>query len=136
MAFGFPARHTEQIQLEVDRQIAREAICGVLDQLGWRYENPYPDSFTARVPFSGSSWGETLKLSFLADGELEIRSECTRSLVLFQMFDWGKNKRNVETFLTLFRTKADWISRLTPISERFETKESTPLQRALDEETA
>jgi hypothetical protein len=48
---------------------------------------------TCNVGMSGWSWGERLTMRFGDDGELSVESVCRFPL---QLFDWGKNERNVE----------------------------------------
>ncbi|MGB0523904.1 MAG: hypothetical protein ACPGJS_13135 [Flammeovirgaceae bacterium] len=41
------------------------------------------------------SWGEEILVSISADGNVSIKSECVFAT---QIFDWGKNKKNVYRF--------------------------------------
>ena len=48
---------------------------------------------------SGLSWGENFTVSLMSPGIIEISSSCRSPL---QVFDWGKNRRNVDQFLAYF----------------------------------
>ncbi len=132
MAFGFPsALYSTEVELGVDRKATREAIRATLLSIGWLFENPHPDIYVAKIPLSGLSWGETLTIRFLENGTLEVESRCSRFL---QLFDWGKNKKNVEIFLTTLTAKTAWIGKLNSLVERrFDTSQSTPLERVLSD---
>ena len=132
MAFGFPsASYSTEVDLGVDRQAAREAIHATLQLIGWRYEHPHPDIFLAKISMSGLSWGEKLTVRFSESGSLEVESKCSP---MPQLFDWGKNQKNVAMFLTTLTGKAKWIGQINSLAEpRFDTSTSTPLERVLIE---
>lgn len=52
---------------------------------------------TFSVPMSWWSWGERVTIDLENDGNVRVFSEC-----VFQLHDWGKNKRNAEGIL-------DWM---------------------------
>lgn len=99
MAFGFPASYSTQVDLIGNREAARNAVESTLETMGWEYSVIDPNTFIARVPYGGGSWGETVTIT-LADGSIEIRSAC-----YFQVIDWGKNRRNVDNFLGVFSSR-------------------------------
>jgi hypothetical protein len=133
MAFGFPARYVEEIELEVDRDAARHAIVETLEALGWQYEKPHPDSYIAKTRVNMLSYGEKVRIHFTENASLEIRSTCAMPS---QLFDWGKNKTNVDGFVRLFMAKASRMHKLWPARETpgFDDDGNTPLQRALIDE--
>ena len=133
MAFGFPPGHVEEIELEVDRDVSRHAIGETFQALGWQYENPFPDSYVAKTQFSTQSWGEKITVFFTENATLKIKSVCYMPM---QLFDWGKNKKNVDGFVGLFTAKAARIHKLWPARETpgFDDDGNTPLQRALIDE--
>ena len=96
MAFGFPASFSHRAELIVTRGNARTAIAYTFRLLGWKARSTARELFEARVPMSGLSWGERVKVSLAEPGGIEISSMCSYPL---QFFDWGKNKRNVDQFV-------------------------------------
>jgi len=72
----------------------------VIDELKWniKYYNEF--EIVAFTGFSMSSWGERIQIT-IKDGNLFFRSECAG----IQLFDWGKNKRNILSFIYLFESK-------------------------------
>jgi hypothetical protein len=130
MAFGFPtASHSAEVVLEVNRQTAREAINETLAVLDWSFDSPHPDFYKAKIFFSGWTWGEKLTVHFSDSGVIEVQSRCAP---IPQLFDWGKNRANVERFIDLLTAKAERIAKMNSLTElRFDTSESTPLERVL-----
>ncbi len=102
MAIGFPASYTERIELDISRSSARNAVAHAFDRIGWHFEMLDADTFKAFVSVSGYSWGEFVTVSLSEASILQIRSACRN----WQIIDWGKNKKNVEQFLSLFEARA------------------------------
>lgn len=129
MAFGFPASFSGRVELNVFRQTAREAVGYVLDLLDWHFEMIDNDTFHAKIPASGSSWGERLTVSLAEPGVLEIQSLCWP---LPQIFDWGKNKRNVTQFVAIFEPKVVREAKLPKEEPNyFDLDGKSPVERAL-----
>jgi rhomboid protease GluP len=101
MAFGFTPKHSEEISFE-DLNSEQILIIGIeaAKTLGWRIGPSTIDGFIAYTNLSMSSWGEQIAVK-INNSRAVITSECTGS----QIADWGKNKRNVETFLQAFNTQ-------------------------------
>ena len=99
MAIGFSPNHTEDITLE---QLSPEQFLVVsietAKKLGWKLSMTSEAGFIAFTKFSMTSWGEEITLKIVGDSG-NIKSECTGN----QIFDWGKNKENVNSFITTFR---------------------------------
>lgn len=98
MAVGFSPKHEQIIELENLSKnefivIAQE----VVKQLEWKPSYICETGFIAYTKFSMSSYGEELKVN-IEGNTATIKSECAGS----QMFDWGKNKDNVENFISRF----------------------------------
>lgn len=130
MALGFPASYKEEIDLTACREIARDAAVYAFQALGWAFEVESFDRFSAKVPISASSWGETITVSLETPGAITIRSVCR----VPQFFDWGKNKRNVEEFVAHFAPKERREAQLHGTEpEFFDSHGKTPLERAIDE---
>ncbi len=102
MAIGFPASYSEHIELDISRSSARNVVAHAFDRIGWHFEMLDADTFKAFVSVSGYSWGEFVTVSLSEASILQIRSTCRN----WQVVDWGKNKKNVEQFLSLFEARA------------------------------
>ncbi len=55
----------------------------------------------ARARMSVRSWGENITVAVGVDGQTEIVSECRMPTTLF---DWGKNRSNVNLLFSFLRT--------------------------------
>ncbi len=98
MAFGLSPKHEQTIEIadltnEEFIVIALEAV----KKLEWNSSYISEKGFTAYTKFSMSSYGEELKV-IINEKVATVKSECTGS----QLMDWGKNKGNVENFITTF----------------------------------
>jgi hypothetical protein len=133
MAFGFPyAAYVAVVDLDSDRDSIREAVVQTFRSIGWEYEVFHPNKFVARIPINGSSWGEKLTVRITDDGQIEVESRCSP---FPQLFDWGKNRKNVEQFIELMTAKAERFSMKRSLDRpQFDTETSTPLERALSDE--
>lgn len=130
MSFGFPASYETQRDLTGTRQAAREAVVYTFQVLGWQYEMENQDVFRAKIPISGSSWGESFTVSLARPGVAEIRSACRFP----QVFDWGKNKLNVAEFLAHFGPKELREGKLEYKEPTYLDEEGrTPIDRVLEE---
>lgn len=98
MAFGIPPKYSQEINLDGMSTeqfiiVALEAV----EKLDWSIGSIYELGFVAFTKFSWSSWSEAFKLSI--EGQTAVlKSECTGS----QMMDWGKNKKNINRFISAF----------------------------------
>ena len=97
MAFGFPARSTSSrtYNLQEDELVA--VVKSALENLDWPYKVLSDKEFLASLPFSGWTWGEDFHVRILPGGVIEAESKC-KTVRLPQVFDFGKNRQNVETF--------------------------------------
>ncbi|OLE53636.1 MAG: hypothetical protein AUG51_12290 [Acidobacteria bacterium 13_1_20CM_3_53_8] len=68
-----------------------------MENLDWPYKVLSDKEFLASLPFSGWTWGEDFKVKILSGGVIEAESKC-KTVRLPQVFDFGKNRQNVETF--------------------------------------
>jgi rhomboid protease GluP len=98
MAFGFPASYETEIEVTGSGQVVRDSIVRSLELLCWEFSVDESRSFfVARVPGGFASWGESLVVSLVDEPVIRITSTCR----LWQMFDWGKNRKNVDRFIEL-----------------------------------
>lgn len=120
MAFGFPPKHVQVVQLEHSGKehflvLAIEAAV----KLGWDVSFVSETGFVAYTKFSMTSWSE--EITVILDQEVAtIKSACTGS----QLMDWGKNKKNVAALLSVTeRVKSELTQ------EAFELKLAQTRQR-------
>ena len=85
--------HLDNLNKEHFLAIAIETVF----KLNWNLSFVSETGLIAYTKFSMSSWSEEVTIK-IDNGIPNIKSECTGS----QIFDWGKNKKNVETFLMTF----------------------------------
>src|SRR2546421_6122208 len=100
MAFGFPARTTSSRTYQLPQDELAAVVKSALENLGWSYNVLAGGEFLASVPFSGWTWGEDFEVRILPGGVIEAESKCI-TVRLPQVFDFGKNRKNVETFFAL-----------------------------------
>ncbi|MGV3764872.1 MAG: rhomboid family intramembrane serine protease [Chitinophagaceae bacterium] len=107
MAFGLTPRYSQEQKIEnrSDEQLQVLAIEAAL-KLDWNIAYTERNQLIAHTRFSFSSWSEEVTVN-IADGVLDIKSECTGN----QIIDWGKNRKNVERFIA---TVQDLSEVLTP----------------------
>lgn len=101
MAIGFPASYKSEVKFSCSRANAREAIVYSLQSIGWPFDVLGPDSYLAETPLNASSFGENLSVSIFDPDLIVVESSC----VWFQIFDWGKNRRNVDNFLRICESR-------------------------------
>lgn len=131
MAFGFSPHHSQEFPLE--NMEAGQFLVTALktaDNLGWDLGFISENGFIAYTKFSMSSWSEEVTVK-IDDGIASIKSQCNGS----QMYDWGKNKKNVEQFLSAFEKVKNEIgqeeieSKLLELKPGFDTNEENILNR-------
>src|SRR5205823_5702776 len=64
------------------------------------------NGFVAYSKFSMSSWSEEVSI-IVGDEKALLKSECSGN----QLFDWGKNKKNIESFIKAFEELKGQLSR-------------------------
>jgi rhomboid protease GluP len=131
MAFGFSPKHSQDLSLEhLDKEhflvIGIEAAL----KLNWNVSFVSETGFIAYTKFSMSSYSEEVTIK-ISDETVNIKSECAGS----QIFDWGKNKKNVETFLSYFEEVKNTITteeietKLTELRQNYASKEDDFLNK-------
>jgi rhomboid protease GluP len=98
MAFGFSPKYVQDLPLD---SLAPEQFLTIAlltaKKLGWNVGYNSESGFTAHTKFSLSSWGEEIKV-IINENSANLKSECTG----MQVVDWGKNKKNIEKFISTF----------------------------------
>src|ERR1051325_3699776 len=100
MAFGFPARFAASRTFYLGEDELAAAVKSALEYLGWSYRVPAGGEFLASGPFSGGTWGEEFRVRILPGGAVEAESKCV-TVRMPQVFDFGRNRQNVERFFSL-----------------------------------
>jgi rhomboid protease GluP len=106
MAFGFSPQYIQEFQLE-DQEADKFLIIALeaANRLGWNVGFVSETGYIAYTNFSMTSWSEEVTV-MIGNGTASIKSQCNGS----QFFDWGKNKKNVEQFLSAFEKAKNEIS--------------------------
>jgi hypothetical protein len=100
MAIGFPARTISSRTYQLPQDELAAVVKSALENLGWSYNVLADGEFLASVPFGGGTWGEQFKVRILPGGVIEAESKCI-TVRMPQLFDFGKNRKNIETFFAL-----------------------------------
>ncbi len=96
MSVGFPAYSVRRVALSVQGLNLPTASEDIIRALGWEIAEKSSNFLIAKVPLSlASPLGEIFTVRFVSKRELEIKSRC----VFAQFIDWGKNERNIDSFL-------------------------------------
>jgi len=95
MAFGFPASDMRQLKMNCPPELINQAVPMALNQLGWKWHNTGPAIFKASASFNLASYGEDITVDITQSPVVTVSSRCIFPL---QLFDWGKNAKNVANF--------------------------------------
>jgi rhomboid protease GluP len=106
MAFGLSPRYIKDFPLE-DLTAEQFLIIAIeaAKKLNWNVGYTSETGFIAFTRFSMTSWSEEVKIK-INGSVANLKSECTGS----QMVDWGKNEKNIKTFITAFNDLRNSIS--------------------------
>jgi hypothetical protein len=129
MTLGLPAYYLAERELVGSRQNARSAAMHAFEVLGWRHEMTDVNTFRVTFPPNVFSWGETLTV-WMDEGSVRIKSICNFPT---QVFDWGKNKRNVTQFLTHFAPAEFRNHKLETTPDFLDESGATPLERVFSD---
>jgi rhomboid protease GluP len=106
MAFGFSPKNIQKFTLEdFEKENFLVLAIETASKLDWDVSFISETGFIAYTKYSMSSWSEEVTLK-LEENNLTIKSECMGS----QLFDFGKNKKNIEKFLSTFEEVRKTIS--------------------------
>lgn len=116
-----PAGYKTTRSFAAKRRDIEEVILAVLDGLGlkWLGELSERDAMTIRVPINDCSWGEKIEVQFVGSNTLRISSKCILPL---QLYDWGKNRKNVLTIVSGIEAKLEERRRLREDRTHFDAK--------------
>lgn len=98
MAIGFTPKYEVQINIEdISKEDFLIIVVETCKKLEWSINYISNNGLIAYTKFSMSSWSEEITVK-ISDDIANIKSECTGN----QFVDWGKNKKNIEKFISTF----------------------------------
>lgn len=103
MAFGFPALYTENysVQIEIESREVFKLFKKAISECGWesnyQFEGDVVTKIFAKVPGTGTSWGQKVEISMLKNGLFEIKSKS-----IWQVIDYGANENAVKEIIECF----------------------------------
>ncbi|MCC5915413.1 MAG: hypothetical protein JJU46_13650 [Balneolaceae bacterium] len=92
MAIGLPAKYRKRINHPFTEKIIRK-FDNPLFIHPFKLVKKIENRITLRAKWSVWSWGEIITVDFSDKDTISIASRCS---VPFQLFDWGKNRENVD----------------------------------------
>lgn len=98
------AKYSENQVIPLRPDYLVNAVAAVLNQLGWTYQMNSNAQFYATTSISFTSFGENITVEIFSDSMVKVES---KSAVPFQLVDWGRNRKNVQTFFTQLRIVAN-----------------------------
>jgi hypothetical protein len=109
MAFGFPYPHcAARRTFKVPQDELFETVKVALKDLGWSYKILWGKEFEGQIPTTNWSWHHDFKVRFPTNGVMEVES---RSAYQEMLFDFGRNKRNVERFFACVEQRIAQVPR-------------------------
>ena len=132
MAFGLSPKHIGNLAL--DNLTNEEFIVLAIEsakKLDWNISHTSENGFIAFTKFSMSSWSEEIKVIIDNDNAI-LKSECTGN----QMVDWGKNKKNIDDFISTFNklkndsSQEELLSKYEELKPNLVSKEEDYLSNA------
>jgi rhomboid protease GluP len=95
MAFGFSPKIKQELIIEgfSSQQLLALAV-DAIKSLNWKVSSTNHEVIVAYTLSSWASWNEEITVS-IQTGKIDIKSECIGN----QLFDWGKNRKNVESLI-------------------------------------
>ncbi len=98
LSFGFSPRQADSILFgDLTPEQAYVLAWQTAQKLGWKTGYLTASGFVGYTGFSLASWSEEVAVK-VGIGRIDLKSECTG----IQLFDWGKNRRNIEVFIATF----------------------------------
>lgn len=85
-------KYTDYLLHDHDTAAVRDAAIRTLGELHWSVDKVNARFIAARTPFRLLTWGEKVSIDMSLEGTLRATS-CNLSPTLF---DWGKNRKNIE----------------------------------------
>lgn len=129
MAFGFTPKYIENLPLnELTKEQFLVIATETAKEMKWEINYISENGFIAYTNKGMFSWNAEIEVKInFSDGFASIKSSSTGN----EMMDWGKNKKNVEAFLSVYRKLKPTF---TPENLEFKLQELKTEMRAYVEE--
>ena len=95
------ATYNKSVRVVKPKEKLIDSLSDFLAKNDYKIIKQAPDSLEASASANFFSWGEVVTVSFITDEVINIKSQCKLPT---QVFDWGKNRKNVKKI-------ADFITR-------------------------
>ena len=98
VSFGFSPKKIDNLGVsDLTKKQSFVLAFEAAKKLNWNIGYLSESGFIAYTRFSMSSWSEEVQVK-IEVGNINVKSECTGS----QIIDWGKNRKNIDSFFTAF----------------------------------
>lgn len=114
ISFGFSPKQIDNLPVyDLSKKQLFVLAFEAAKKLNWNIGYLSESGFIAYTKFSMSSWSEEVQVK-IEVGNINVKSECTGN----QIIDWGKNKKNIDSFFTSFNETREDIDKLN-IDEQY-----------------
>ena len=114
VSFGFSPKMSDNLPIsDLSKKQIFVLAFETAKKLNWNIGYLNESGFIAYTKFSMSSWSEEVQVK-IEVGNINIKSECSGS----QIIDWGKNRKNIDSFFATFKKTREEIDILS-IEERY-----------------
>lgn len=114
VSFGFSPKQIDSLPIsDLNKKQLFVLAFEAVKKLNWNVGYISESGFIAYTKFSFSSWSEEVKIK-IEVGNINIKSECTGN----QLVDWGKNRKNIDSFFASFQKTREDIDKLN-IEEQY-----------------
>lgn len=129
MAFGITPKYVQDLPLnELSPEQFLVLVIEAANRLGWKIAYQSETGIISYTGFSMASWSEEVKVK-IDETSANLQSACMGN----QVFDWGKNKKNIEQLITAIEvtraafTPEELQSKLETITQSLVPKEQDVL---------
>jgi len=114
ISFGFSPKQIDNLPvLDLNKKQLFVVAVEAAKKLNWEIGYFSESGFIAYTKFSMSSWSEEVQVKFEV-ANMNVKSECTGN----QIIDWGKNRKNIDSFIAAFKEIKEDIDKLN-IEEQY-----------------
>ena len=114
VSFGFSPKMSDNLPIsDLSKKQIFVLAFETAKKLNWNIGYLNESGFIAYTKFSMTSWSEEVQVK-IEVGNINIKSECSGS----QIIDWGKNRKNIDSFFATFKKTREEIDILS-IEERY-----------------